>query len=553
MHFKTLLMIVAASSLLLAAAPGHGLGSGPAQAVATLGGPLSPGATLGTSALSVALPLAGLAAAAVPTEPAGHVGPAAVVPAGAAGPVAAEMAAQAPDEQIAALEQQVAQLLAEAQRQRLQLSLISERLASAESANHWLPLLGLGLAVAATLAVLLALRLLRMRRKQVRQSQWAAADQADWQSGPRPATASSASAPLFSTEQPLLAGRQTASESTIAAASSSASKFSKPMAEVTTTGAAGPAATAYSFGSGVPPRPVSVEELLDLDQQVDFFMVLGQEQAAIDLLLSHVRATGGTSALPYFRLLQIYRQQGDEEAYERTRDRFNQRFNAQAPDWHGDLAAGRCLEQYPEVVARLQRAWPQPLRAVAELESLLLRRADLEPFDLPAFHDILTLHALVRDMPALPVTSEAAAVAAAPAVAMTTTAATAAAALAAQAYNPGIDTVDLLLPLGDGPNVITQPRPHLSDSGTTARAMLADWVFSRAAARLPTPGSEPAPEFSPSSPVRLDLDLSDFAPAPREFTRPAAFTDVDLRRDSRLSDLAGFDDSDMLPPSISRS
>jgi hypothetical protein len=110
--------------------------------------------------------------------------------------------------------------------------------------------------------------------------------------------------------------------------------------------------------------------------------------------------------------------------------------------------------------------------------------------------------------------------------------------------------VDVFLPLDDGPPDITQPRPRLSEPGTAARAMLADWVFARAATRLPAAAAEP--EFSPSAPVKLDLDLSDFAPAPREFTRPAAFTDIDARRDSRLSDLAPFDDSDLLPPSISR-
>ena len=81
--------------------------------------------------------------------------------------------------------------------------------------------------------------------------------------------------------------------------------------------------------------------------------------------------------------------------------------------------------------------------------------------------------------------------------------------------------------------------------------MLANWVFSRAPSPLPAgPGGEAA-ALSPAL-LKLDLDLSDFAPAPREFTRPAAFTDVDLRRDSRLSDLAAFDDSDLLPPSTSQ-
>ena len=55
------------------------------------------------------------------------------------------------------------------------------------------------------------------------------------------------------------------------------------------------------------PRELSVEELLDLEQQADFFIALGQEDAAVDLLMSHLRSAGGQSPLPYTKLLEIYR------------------------------------------------------------------------------------------------------------------------------------------------------------------------------------------------------------------------------------------------------
>ena len=90
-------------------------------------------------------------------------------------------------------------------------------------------------------------------------------------------------------------------------------------------------------------------------------------QEAVDLLVSHIRATGGNSALPYLKLMEVYRQQVDVDSYERTRKRFNQRFNAHAPEWRVDPNAGRSLEDYPEPVRRLMRAWPLPLDALAEL------------------------------------------------------------------------------------------------------------------------------------------------------------------------------------------
>ena len=146
-------------------------------------------------------------------------------------------------------------------------------------------------------------------------------------------------------------------------------------------------------------REVSVEELLDLEQQADFFIALGQEDAAIDLLMSHLRSTGGLSPLPYTKLLEIYRRQGDREAYERIRARFNRRFNAYAPDWEAGPMSGRALEEYPQAVQELQARWPEPLDAMAVLEAMLFRKTSgHELFDLPAYRDVLVLYAVARDL-----------------------------------------------------------------------------------------------------------------------------------------------------------
>jgi hypothetical protein len=146
-------------------------------------------------------------------------------------------------------------------------------------------------------------------------------------------------------------------------------------------------------------RPMSVDEQIDLEQQADFFIALGHDDAAIDLLMAHLRSTGGSTPLPFLKLLEIHRQRGDREAYERTRMRFNQRFNSVAPDWASDAKGGRVLEDYPLTIARLQRAWPKPLDAMAELESLLFRRgSDAELFELPAYQEVLFLYQLARDL-----------------------------------------------------------------------------------------------------------------------------------------------------------
>jgi hypothetical protein len=146
-------------------------------------------------------------------------------------------------------------------------------------------------------------------------------------------------------------------------------------------------------------RAMSVDEQIDLEQQADFFIALGHDESAIDLLMAHLRSTGGGTPLPFLKLLEIHRRRGDREAYERTRVRFNQRFNSVAPDWASDPRAGRSLDAYPLVVGRVQHAWPQPLDAMAELEALLFRRGSgAELFDLPAYQELLFLYQLSRDL-----------------------------------------------------------------------------------------------------------------------------------------------------------
>ena len=147
-----------------------------------------------------------------------------------------------------------------------------------------------------------------------------------------------------------------------------------------------------------PRRDLSVEELIDLEQQAEFFVVLGQDEAAIDLLMGHVRNTGGISPLPYLKLLEIYKRRGDRSAYERIRERFNRRFNAYAPDWDADLQHGKSLEDYPETMLKLEGLWGTPQRVMETLDALLFRRDEAaQAYDLPAYRELLFLYSVARD------------------------------------------------------------------------------------------------------------------------------------------------------------
>lgn len=143
---------------------------------------------------------------------------------------------------------------------------------------------------------------------------------------------------------------------------------------------------------------VSVEELIDLEQQAEFFIALGQEESAIALLQTHVQHHPDGSPLPYLKLMELHQQRGDREAYEAVRADFNRRFNAYAPAWEDTLADGRSLEEYPSVISRLQRLWETPTQALEVLQASLLRRdASSTTFDLPAYRELLLLYSVARD------------------------------------------------------------------------------------------------------------------------------------------------------------
>jgi hypothetical protein len=146
-------------------------------------------------------------------------------------------------------------------------------------------------------------------------------------------------------------------------------------------------------------REITVEELIDLEQQAEFFVVLGQDDAAIELLESHVHNTSGASPLPYLKLLEIYQRLGRRGEYEQVQEEFNGRFNAYAPSWDADLQHGHALEDYPGVIERLQQLWSQPAQAMEVLEKSLTRPDDtVETFDLPAYRELLFLYAVARDL-----------------------------------------------------------------------------------------------------------------------------------------------------------
>lgn len=147
-----------------------------------------------------------------------------------------------------------------------------------------------------------------------------------------------------------------------------------------------------------PLHTVPVEEILDLEQQVEFLTVLGREDSATALLIEHLSKTGGTHPTPFLRLMELHRRRGEREAYEHLRTRFNQRFNAVAAAFGAGTAPQRTLQDCPELMQSIEQAWPRPVDAMTLLENLMFRSAAKEPLDIATLEDVVFLHTLARDL-----------------------------------------------------------------------------------------------------------------------------------------------------------
>lgn len=393
----------------------------------------------------------------------------------------AELARRAQDEtRLKSLEAAVQQLLEERRAKDQTLDALQARVRAAEEARFANPVTyALGALCLLLAGAVVGLLLLR-RRDQARAAWWTAeaARTAEPESllKAEPADDWSSPAKLGDGPAPDLRPRRSAAAADVAQ--------SAPAGNATFAAAPAPAIDSTSgadLADAGLRRPMSAEELIDLEQQVEFFVVLGQDEAAIDLLMGHVRSTSGVSPLPYLKLLEIYRRRDEREPYERIRERFNRRFNAYAPDWGVDPESGNSLEGYPDVLGQVQAVWESPADAMAVLDRLLFQREAGPTFDVPAYRELLFLYGISRDLAERDVPASG---------------------------------VDLLLPLGEGDSDdVKPPYPGMP-------AAVEPFTLSL------EPQAEPPPRRPGDTPLEFDLDLnldvSPVPPPPREDGTPSS-------------------------------
>lgn len=145
-------------------------------------------------------------------------------------------------------------------------------------------------------------------------------------------------------------------------------------------------------------RAIDSEELVDVRQQAEFFVSVGQHQKAIDVLTTRIAQVGESSPLVCLDLLKIYHALGRQSEFEFMRTEFDNWFTGRVPEFHAFNDEGRALDHYPLVMDRIVSMWPDP--AVLEyIENCLYHHStEMEDphFDLQAYRELLLLHGVAK-------------------------------------------------------------------------------------------------------------------------------------------------------------
>jgi hypothetical protein len=314
-------------------------------------------------------------------------------------------------QRIAALEDEMRALRELVTKNTSGVSLMREQAEKARTERNTMATLALGLGIALLLAIAAAAWALRARWSQPR------AGAAWW--GGRPVGEGEEEVLESGFSQPAARSGPRSGAAAIAARNSDApdidlsehapleasSRPSVPSVPRASVPSSRPAASRWSnsdFQSSIlgSSRNVKAEELIDIQQQADFFLSIGQADRAIALLENHVQQQGETSALAWLDLLEIYHDLARREDFDRIRADFQERFNVQVPEFDDYRRESAGLENYSRALSRIESLWPQQ-RVLEVIEESLLRKpggGDTEGFDLEAYRELVLLYNIAKDV-----------------------------------------------------------------------------------------------------------------------------------------------------------
>ena len=316
---------------------------------------------------------------------------AAMVAAAASAASEAERVSEVQREQIAELQRRLEQSRLDTEVSNAAAAKLQARLDAAEAPRYSLPWL---VALTVSVAVLLfGLGVLLDRRRMARRPSrptWSAE-----RAQTRPTASRLTPAPSSTMAGPRATAQWTDDDPHDAVASTGPLPFNR---------AATPAAVPFVAGVRAPAEPatsalpVTADALIDLEQQAEFFVALGQADTAVDLLDGFTRGAGGACPMPYLMLLDIHRRRGQRDAHAVVRERYETRFNRTVPAWDDQPAIATSIDDHPDEIRRIELVWNDPPAAMRLVESLLVHGGTpAEAFDLNCLGELQFLYLLARD------------------------------------------------------------------------------------------------------------------------------------------------------------
>lgn len=145
-------------------------------------------------------------------------------------------------------------------------------------------------------------------------------------------------------------------------------------------------------------RTINTKEMLDVRQQAEFFMALGQHEGAVKVLADSISSSDDANPLVYLDLLKILHTLSRRADFERYRADFNQQFTARVPEYSNFLLEGNGLEAYEDICKQIVVLWPTDY-TVDFIEQCLVRLPEDDPeqgIDLEAFKDLLLLYGVLK-------------------------------------------------------------------------------------------------------------------------------------------------------------
>lgn len=145
-------------------------------------------------------------------------------------------------------------------------------------------------------------------------------------------------------------------------------------------------------------RSINTHDMLDVRQQAEFFMTLGQYEDAIDMLQNSIQQSEAANPMVYLDLLKMLHTLSRKTEFDSTRKNFNRIFSGRVPPYIAFNEPSKGLESYSDLCERIVPSWPHK-PAIEFIEQCLVRgtmHIAAGRIELEAFRDLLMLHDIAK-------------------------------------------------------------------------------------------------------------------------------------------------------------